>query len=168
VAHVPARTPRRVRSSASPPVYSLDAVLWHRDKFLHFWAPYASPYNLNPFARFVHANDPVTAEGLDAPGAYSFSIDDFYGNYGGPGSTLIINVGGTSALINKAPYDPYTQYFVGVAPGWHSAQVCGRDISLPDPASGLGTNVPFSFWAADGSGRQPSCEIVLFADAAKQ
>jgi hypothetical protein len=152
----------------APPVYAADATLWHRDKFLHFWAPYDSPYNLNPFARFVHVDDPVKNEGLAAPGAYSFSIDDFYGNYGGPGSTLIIDVGGTSALINKAPYDPYTQYFVGVAPGWFSAEVCGRQISLPAPSTGLGTNVPFSFWKADGSGKQSTCEITLYADAARQ
>jgi len=152
----------------APAVYAPDAVLWHRDKFLHFWAPYDSPYNLNPFARFVHVNDPGKVEGMDAPGAYSFSIDDFYGNYGGPGSTLIIDVGGTSQLINKSAFDPYTQYFVGVAPGWASAEVCGRHITLADPKSGLGTNVPFSFWAADGSGRQQSCDITLYADAAKQ
>ena len=152
----------------APPVYSPNATLWHRDKFLHFWAPYESPYNLNPFARFVHKDVPDTHEGLAAPGAYSFSIDDFYGNYGGPGTTLIINVGGTSGLVNRSPFDPYTQYFVGVPAGWHSAEVCGRQISLPDPSTGLAANVPFSFWKADGSGKQASCEITVYADATKQ
>lgn len=154
-------------SCVAPPAYAANATLWHFDKFLHFWAPYESPYNLDPFARLVHVNVPANSEGLDAPGAYSFSIDDFYGNFGGVGSTLLIDVGGTSALINKSAYDPYTQYFVGVAPGWAAAEVCGRDVKLSSPASGLGTNVAFSFWAADGSGRQKTCDVTLYADAAK-
>jgi hypothetical protein len=155
-------------SCVAPDVWSSNATLWHRDKFLHFWAPYDSEYNLNPFARFVHKDDPAKNEGIDAPGAYSFSIDDFYGNYAGPGTTLVINVGGTSGLVNRDPFDPYTQYFVGIGPGWHSANVCGRDIDLPDPATGLAKNVPFSFWKEDKTGKQPSCEITIYADAAKQ
>ena len=49
---------------------------WSFDKFILFWAPYDSPFNLFPYARLVH--NPV--DGVDAPGAYSFSIDDKFGN----------------------------------------------------------------------------------------
>ena len=87
-----------------------------------FWPPYDSPYNLNPYARVIHDKD-----GLDAPGAYSFSIDDFYGNFGGPGSNLLIVVGNSNyplpnkKLPNPEPYDPYTQYHVAVGAGWRHA-----------------------------------------------
>jgi hypothetical protein len=123
------------------------------DKFLHFWAPYGSVFNLNPFARFVHYE-------LDAPGAYSFSIDDRYGNFGGRGSGLQINVGGSSLLDNKDPYDPYTQFRVGWGPGWDHAKVCGRQVAIPGQT---GSSVKFSFWA--GGVKQPTCDVFLYATA---
>jgi hypothetical protein len=133
-----------------------DARLYHRNKFLHFWADPASIYNLNPFAWFVHDH----ARGLAAPGAYSFSIDDFYGNFGGQGSAIIINVGGISALPNKEPFDPFKQYAVGVAPGWVQGTVCGRPFTVPESIRGkVGLSVPFAFWK-DGS-PIASCEVVL-------
>lgn len=148
-----------------PVVISPDATLYHRDGFLHFWADYNSVYNLNPFARFVH-ND---VNGLAAPGAYSFSIDDFYGNFGGPGSSLIIEVGSkdirnSSVLPNKEPFDPFKQYHANVGTGWHHASVCGRRYSLP-PATppNVGLSAPLSFW---NNGKPLSeCEVRLFATA---
>ena len=135
-----------------------DAKVWHYDKFLHFWARYDSVYNLNPFARFVHNVD----EGLAAPGAYSFSIDDFYGNFGGPGTGMIINVGGTKNLPNKNAYDPFTQYFVGWQ-FWHHGTVCGRPVSFKNEA--LGYNYPISFWSNGQKPKPKECVIKLFADA---
>ena len=135
------------------------AKVWHYDKFLHFWAKYNSVYNLNPFTRFVHNVD----EGFAAPGAYSFSIDDFYGNFGGPGTGMIIDVGGTAFLPNKNAYDPFTQYFAGWQ-FWDHGTVCGRPVSFKNKA--LGYNYPISFWNAGNKGK--SCEIVLFADAGEK
>jgi hypothetical protein len=126
--------------------------LWHRDGFLHFWPPYSSEYNLNPFARFVHNFE----TGLAAPGAYSFSIDDFYGNFGGPGSTLIIEVGGTSHMPNREPYNPYKQYFVAWGKGWDHAKVCNRRIKNASQRR----NAPFSFWQ-DGK-QSDTCEVFLY------
>ena len=135
-----------------------DALVYHHDKFLHFWAPYQSPFNLNPFARFVHNHD----VGLDAPGAYSFSIDDFYGNFGGAASKLIIEVGGTSHMPNPEPFDPYKQYRVSWGPGWHHATVCGRSIAVPPLTRySKGFSVNMSFWK-DGVRNDP-CEVTLFA-----
>jgi hypothetical protein len=130
------------------------ARLYHRNKFLHFWAPSESPYNLNPYARFVHKDGA-------APGAYSFSIDDFYGNFGGRGSTLIIDVGGIAHVPNREPFDPFKQYSAGVGEGWHHAEVCGRTYSLPKgtPAK-TGLSAPVSFWSK--SLPQPECVIRLF------
>lgn len=143
-----------------PVVPSPDAKLYHRDKFLHFWADYGSVYNLNPFARFVHNGD----AGLAAPGAYSFSIDDFYGNFGGPGSTLIVDVGGTSAVPNKEPFDPFKQYHAGLGTGWNHASVCGRSYRLPSGAPpNVGLSTPLSFWS--NGVRKSGCEVRLFPDA---
>lgn len=141
------------------------AKVYHYDKFLHFWPRYDSVYNLNPYARFVHdtGRGQYTGSGklgLAAPGAYSFSIDDFYGNFGGPGSGLIINVGGTQFLPNKSAYDPFTQYFVGWQ-FWDHADVCGRRVSFKDKT--LGRNYPISFW--NNGTKTKSCEITLYADA---
>jgi hypothetical protein len=126
-----------------PLVPSASARQYNLDKYLHFWADYGNVYNLNPFARFVHNPD----NGLAAPGAYSFSIDDFYGNFGGPGSTILIDVGDIQSLPNREPFDPYKQYNVGFGTGWHHGSVCGRDVSLPAAAPpNVGLNSPFSFW----------------------
>jgi hypothetical protein len=108
--------------------------------------------------RFVHNLD----DGLAAPGAYSFSIDDFYGNFGGPGTGLIIDVGGTGHLPNKNAYDPYTQYFAGWQ-FWDHGTVCGRPVSFKNKA--LGYNYPVSFWS--GGTKVKSCEVVLYADPAE-
>jgi hypothetical protein len=139
------------REGAAP----ADARIWHHDKFLHFWAPYIppNPYNLNPYARFVHDRG---EKGLAAPGTYSFSIDDFYGNFGGPASTLIIDVGGHSFVPNKEPYDPFKQYRASWGSGWHHATVCGRDVPNADKV----LSVPMSFWT-DGN-QQKSCEVALY------
>ena len=141
-----------------PVVASPDAKLYHRDKFLHFWADYKNVYNLNPFARFVHNYE----SGLAAPGAYSFSIDDFYGNFGGPGSTLIIDVGGIDTMPNKEPFDPFKQYHAGLGTGWSHASVCGRSYRLPLSApSNVGLSTPVSFWS-NGTQKQ-ECEVRIYA-----
>lgn len=143
-----------------PTVPSAAAKLYHRDKFLHFSADYKSIYNLNPFARFVHNPD----NGLHAPGAYSFSIDDFYGNFGGPGSTLLIDVGDIKSLPNQDPFDPFKQYVAGMGTGWDHATVCGQRRTLPPAApANVGLSAPFSFWT-NGVPRK-TCEIRLFATA---
>lgn len=143
-----------------PEKVSPSAKLYHHDKFLHFWADYPSTYNLNPFARFVHNE----ANGLAAQGAYSFSIDDFYGNFGGPGSTLIIDVGGTSNMQNREPFDPYKQYRSGLGTGWHHATVCGRNYSLPASApANVGLSAPISFWS--NGEKKSDCEVRLFPTA---
>jgi hypothetical protein len=132
-----------------------DAKIWHYDRFLHGWAAYDSAYNLNPFVRFVH-----DASGLAAPGTYAFSIDDLYGNFGGPGTGLIVNVGGTNFLPNRNGYDPFTQYFAGWQ-FWDHAVVCGRRISFKDKT--IGYNYPISFWT-NGT-KAKSCEVALYGDA---
>lgn len=141
-----------------------DAKLYHFDKYLHFWAPYDSVYNLDPYARAIH--DPGA---LSAPGAYSFSIDDFYGNFGGPGTNLLVDVGSTKRLPNPEPFDPYKQYFVTVGPGWDHMKLCGRTVTIPkDQATGLGIplGTPVSFYGPDGARRDP-CLVEVFSDAAE-
>jgi hypothetical protein len=138
---------------------SPQAKLWFEDKFLHFWAPYASVYNINPYARFIH--NPI--DGLDAPGAYSFSIDDFYGNYGGFASTLIIEAGGYDKMPNKDPYDPFTQYFAGAGPGWDHITVCGRLVTQPAGLQPVALLNSVSFW---NNGQQvSSCEVRVYPKA---
>lgn len=78
------------------------------DPFLTFAAPYNSQFNLDPFTRFIHN----TTDGVAAV-AYSFSIDDKYGNFRDASSGFLIDAGGVSALENPAPYDPYQQYRAG-------------------------------------------------------
>jgi hypothetical protein len=103
-------------------------------------------------------------DGLAAPGAYSFSIDDFYGNFGGPGSTILIDVGDFQTMKNKEPFDPYKQYSVGFGTGWHHASVCGRDVFLPPAApSNVGLAAPFQFWR-NGTPLQ-ECEVRAYATA---
>jgi hypothetical protein len=143
-----------------PPVPSKNAKLYHYDKFLHFWAPYGSAYNINPYARFIHNID----SGFAAPGAYSFSIDDFYGNFGGRGSTLLIEAGGFSTMPNQEPYDPFKQYHANVGTGWDHASVCGRSYRLPPGTPrNVGLSAPLSFWNAGKQLKQ--CEVRLFATA---
>jgi len=75
------------------------------DPFLLFAAPYDSEFNLDPFTRFIHN----TKDGVGAV-AYSFSIDDKYGNFRDASSGFIVDAGGVSELQNQAAYDPYQQY----------------------------------------------------------
>lgn len=129
--------------------------LYQYDKWLLFWAPYDSPYNLNPFTRLIH--DPT--DGINAV-AYSFSIDDKYGNFRDEGTGLIIDVGGNSYLPNKVPYDPYQQYFVTwAANSWDHATVCGRDITINKRAG----NARVSMW--QNGNKQDNCDVVLYTTA---
>lgn len=82
-----------------------DGVQYQYDPFLTFTVPYESKFNLDPFTRLIHNPN----DGVDAV-AYSFSIDDKYGNFRDISSGFIIDAGGVSALENKRPYDPYQQY----------------------------------------------------------
>jgi hypothetical protein len=131
---------------------------WSFDKFILFWAPYDSPFNLFPYSRLVH--NPV--DGVNAPGAYSFSIDDKFGNFQSRGSGIVIDVGGSTHLLNKDPYDYYEQYRVSFGPGWDHATVCGLPFVIPMK---LGNNSPVSFWS-NGAPQTP-CNIAIYQDAAE-
>ncbi len=129
--------------------------LYQYDKWLLFWAPFDSPYNLNPFTRLIHNPD----DGINAV-AYSFSIDDKYGNFRDEGIGLIINVGGNSLLPNKMMYDPYQQYFVTWADkSWDHATVCGRALSLYQRPG----NSRVSFW--NNGLKQDYCDVVMYNTA---
>ena len=150
-----------IQCIATLPPASDSAPLYHWDGFLHFSAPFDSPYNLNPWARFVHDD-----AGLAAKGTYSFSIDDFYGNFGGIGSTLVVNTGGTSALTNKEPRNPYKQYlatpgFNPEGPNWDHARVCGRRFKAKN------AGLPVSFWKGKVGDPAKFCEVVFYKDAAE-
>ncbi len=126
--------------------------LYQYDKWLLFWAPIDSPYSLNPFTRLIHNPD----EGIDAV-AYSFSIDDKYGNFRDEGTGLIINVGGNSYLPNKTMYDPYQQYFVTWADkNWENGSICGRNMAI----NKLKGNSRVSMWK-DGK-QLPYCDVVMY------
>jgi hypothetical protein len=75
------------------------------DPFLTFGTPFTSQFSLDPYTRLIHS----TRDGVAAV-AYSFSIDDKYGNFRDASSGFIVDAGGTTALQNKQPYDPYQQY----------------------------------------------------------
>jgi hypothetical protein len=127
------------------------------DPFILFWAPYNSIFNLNPYTRFVH--NPT--DGLNAPGAYSFSIDDLFGNFQGRASGFFVEIGGNSALPNQDAYDPYEQYDVGFAGGWDHATVCSRAVPIPGAKPG---NAPISFWL--NGAKQTNCDIAFFTTPA--
>ena len=131
---------------------------WSFDKFILFWAPYDSPFNLFPYARLVHN----AVDGVDAPGAYSFSIDDKFGNFQSRGSGIVIDVGGSTHLLNQDPYDYYEQYRVSFGPGWDHATVCGLPFVIPMK---LGNNSPVSFWS--NGVPQTTCNIAIYRDAAE-
>jgi hypothetical protein len=82
-----------------------DARQYQFDPFLTFSAPFNSQFALDPFTRLIHSN----TDGIAAV-SYSFSIDDKYGNFRDASSGFIVDAGGTTALDNKQPYDPYQQY----------------------------------------------------------
>jgi hypothetical protein len=163
--------------------FTTDSRVYQFDKFLHFWPPPSSVYNLNPYARVIHCGPEADAKcqdvnGLDSPGTYSFSIDDFYGNFGAPGSGVIINIGDTKRLKNPEPNDPYNQYFVALAAGWHHLWLC-RDANNPgrrvdvnvDANTGKGGpfNTRFSFYQPDrtqpdGPGKRVDpCVVEIYA-----
>ncbi|HZR79829.1 MAG TPA: hypothetical protein VFD92_01945 [Candidatus Binatia bacterium] len=134
-----------------------DQLGYQFDKFILFWAPYNSPFNLNPYTRLVHNKD----DGLDAPGAYSFSIDDRFGNFQNRGSGFIVDVGGSSVLANKEPFDFYQQYRAVWGPGWHHVKVCGSLVTIPNTT--IGGNAPISFWQ-DGVKKQ-YCRMSFYKTA---
>src|SRR4029079_5888119 len=128
---------------------------YQHDKWLLFWAPIDSPYNLNPYTRLIH--DPK--DGIDAV-AYSFSIDDKYGNFRDLGTGLIINVGGNTLLPNKTMFDPYQQYFVSWAENdWDHASICGRKQAINKRKG----NSRVSMWI-DGK-QQEYCDIILYSSS---
>jgi hypothetical protein len=75
------------------------------DPFLTFDTPFNSQFSLDPYTSLIHS----TTVGVAAV-AYSFSIDDKYGNFRDASSGFIVDAGGTTVLDNKQPYDPYQQY----------------------------------------------------------
>jgi hypothetical protein len=140
------------------PYGTFDETRWSFDKFILFWAPYESPFNLFPYARLVHN----AVDGVNAPGAYSFSIDDKFGNFGGLGSGILVEVGGNTHLLNQDPYDLWEQFRVSFGKGWDHATVCGRPYTIP---MRLGFADPISFWM-NGQPQTP-CNIALYKDAAE-
>jgi F5/8 type C domain len=160
-----------------PTKTAANAKLFQYDGFLHYWAPYDSVYNLNPYARLVHAPgtrrwEGTPPEGLDAPGAYAFSIDDFYGNFGGPGSNLIIGLGApvkgsvrnNTRQPNPEPYDPYLLYAVTLGEGWHHVDICGRTVNIPQKNGtdgGFAFSTPLSFWNSQGERIPEPCVITV-------
>lgn len=120
------------------------------DKFLLFWAPYGNVFNLFPYGNLVHY-------GVDALGAYSFSIDDRFGNYQNRASGFVIDAGGSSTLLNKQPYDFWEQYRVGFAKGWDHATICGRPLAIPGK---IGANAPISFW--QNGVHKSTCDLVFY------
>ena len=125
------------------------------DKFLHYWAPNDSIFNLNPYIDLV--KNPVT--GIAAKSGYSFSIDDQWGNYQDLASGAIIDMGGSTVLPNLESFDPYEQYRLSLAAGWDHATVCGRLIQLRKQAQ----PITFSFW--QHAKRIQYCDIVLYPTA---
>ena len=142
-----------------PATFSPNATIYQNDGFLHFWPQYTGIYNLNPYARLIHDVD----EGLASPGAYAFSIDDFYGNFGGRGSAMIVEVGGTSEMPNKDPFNPYERYDVAFGPGWDHVDVCGR--VYPSPLGKKDFSVPVSFWSNGVKVPTSECVIKVYATA---
>lgn len=71
--------------------------------------------------------------------------------------------GGTSALKNPNPYDPFQQYRLHAGPGWHHLTICGRLVTPSDPTRGV--RFPISFY--NEGQKQAICEVVLYADAAQ-
>jgi hypothetical protein len=140
------------------PYGTFNQTRWSFDKFILFWAPYLSPFNLFPYSRLVHN----PGDGVDAPGAYSFSIDDKFGNFGGRGSGILVEVGGNTHLLNQDPYDLWEQFRVSFGSGWDHATVCGRPYTIP---MNLGNAAPVSFWM-NGQPQSP-CNIALYKDAAE-
>lgn len=129
------------------------------DPFLTFTVPYSSQFNLDPYTRLIHS----TTDGVAAV-AYSFSIDDKYGNFRDASSGFIIDAGGTTALENQRPYDPYQQYKInwgynaagtGISNNWVSAKICGvMDIPINGPGA---QTLPLPFKA----GAYKPCKITL-------
>jgi hypothetical protein len=140
------------------PYGTFNQTRWSFDKFILFWAPYVSPFNLFPYAHLVHN----AVDGVNAPGAYSFSIDDKFGNFGGLGSGILVEVGGNTHLLNQNPYDLWEQFRVSFGSGWNHATVCGRPYTIP---MSLGFADPISFWM-NGQPQTP-CNIVMYKDAAE-
>ncbi|MBW4464900.1 MAG: hypothetical protein KME07_05605 [Pegethrix bostrychoides GSE-TBD4-15B] len=129
------------------------------DPFLTFTVPYSSQFNLDPYTRLIHS----PTDGVAAV-AYSFSIDDKYGNFRDASSGFIIDAGGTTALDNQRPYDPYQQYKInwgynaagaGISNNWVSANLCSA-IDIPIAGPGAQT-LPLPF----ASGAYKPCRIIL-------
>lgn len=138
----------RPEAKSEKPVYEFD-------KWLLFWAPTNSSYNLNPFTRLIHNPD----DGIDAV-AYSFSIDDKYGNFRDEGTGIIINVGGGSFLANPTPFDAYQQYYVSWSGNnWDHATVCGRQIKINKQAG----NARVSMW--QNGQKKDYCDVIMYSSA---
>jgi len=136
------------------PYGSVNQTRYSFDKFILFWAPYGNVFNLFPYGGLIH-------HALDAAGAYSFSIDDRFGNFQSRGSGFIIDIGGSTKILNRNPYDFWEQYRVAFAKGWDHATVCGHPFAIPGK---LGAAAPISFWL--NGVPKSTCDIVLYKDAA--
>jgi hypothetical protein len=136
------------------PYGSFTQTRYSFDKFILNWAPLGNVFNLFPYGKLIHDH-------LDARGAYSFSIDDRFGNFQSRGSGFIIDIGGDQKILNRNPYDFWEQYRVSFAKGWDHATVCGHPFAIPGK---LGAAAPISFWL--NGDRTLTCDVVLYKDAA--
>lgn len=107
VGQLPGRVQALMRSVAYDPRDGLNQAIhqYQFDPFLTFSAPYNSQFSVNPYTRLIHS----PTDGVGAV-AYSFSIDDKYGNFRDASNGFVVDAGGVTALINQRPYDPYQQY----------------------------------------------------------
>jgi hypothetical protein len=143
------------------------------DKFIHFWAPVDSEFNLNPYVTLVKR--PLDKKGLAGMSAYSFSIDDLWGNYQDAGTGVIVDIGGTSALANTDNFDPYTKFKVSVGPGWDHIKFCnGKTVSKLTETNkdGLKIGKPafFAFWGdrvGDKPNKLATCEVAIYPHASE-
>ncbi|MCX7113955.1 MAG: hypothetical protein NTX45_28565 [Proteobacteria bacterium] len=130
---------------------------YHWDKFLHYWAPPGSVFNLNPYVYLVKHKDTDNPPGIGAKSGYSFSIDDQWSNYQDMASGIIVNLGGSSDLLNLDSFDPYEQFVLTLSEGWDHGTICGRPVKVIDKK---GMAFTFSFW--QNAIHQDHCDIVMY------
>ena len=107
-------------------------ALWYPDPALATGGLTYNAYNLDPVVWFIHAK-----MGLSA---YSFALDDDFGNVNGPGANnLAISVGGLNGLPNPYPYSGREPWGVVTTTG--TAQTTTKIGNLTNPTTPPGLNL---------------------------